>query len=155
MTLDDRHRELVEAMRGDASPEDIAARAEEIRRRITVQMASRVAEARAATLERCELELAEALGIDAEAAHAFGWATLIGMVTGVRAIGDIVLGIALPEVDSGRRRDLLVSFGAADYWSRVSETAERDGSQYRQLLGLGEDGRPLGDDPGAPGGGPR
>jgi hypothetical protein len=136
MTLDDRHQELVDALRGDVSPEDIAARAEAIRTKLTTQLAGHIANARAAEREKLELELAEALGLGAQEAAAFGWSTLTGMVLGVRSIADVVLGQAAPDVDPGRRRDLLVSFGVADYWARVRDRATAVGPSFRQSLGL-------------------
>jgi hypothetical protein len=126
-------------------PDAIAERAPAIRAKLAGQLAQHVANARAAERDKLELELAEALGIDAEAAAAFGWTTLTGMVLGIRSIADQVLGQALPEVNADRRQDLLVSFGAADYWARVKEVAQRDGAHWRSALGLDDRGRPLGE----------
>lgn len=131
-------------------PDAIAERAQAIRAKLTGQLATSIANARAAERNKLELELAEALGIDAEAAAAFGWTTLTGMVLGVRSIADQVLGQALPEVGEDRRQDLLVSFGAADYWARVAAVAERDGAQWRSVLGLDDRGRPLAEPGAAP-----
>lgn len=145
------YREKVDQVLADLAAngaDAIAERAQAIRAKLTGQLAQSIANARAAERNKLELELAEALGIDAEAAAAFGWTTLTGMVLGVRSIADQVLGRALPEVAPHRRRELLVSFGAADYWARVAETAERDGAQWRQILGVDDRGRPMGDEDG-------
>lgn len=144
MTLDDRHQELVDAMRGDVSPEDIAARAQAIRAKLTGQLAEHIAKARAAERDKCEQELAAALGVNPTGAIA--WPTLISMVLGIRPIADLVVGGALgPDVDDTRRRELLVSFGVAEQWARVVTAAEMSGPSFRPALGLDDHGRPLGD----------
>jgi hypothetical protein len=150
------YREKVDAVLTElerVGPDAIAEHALAIRAKLTGQLATSIAKARAAERNRLELELAGALGIDAEAAAAFGWPTLISMVFGVRSIADQLIGTALPAVSADRRRDLLVSFGAADSWSRVRETAQRYGPQWRSALGLDDRGRPMGDEsvmPGSP-----
>lgn len=117
------------------STEDIAARAERVRDQLSVRVASMIASGRAAERDKLELELAEALGIPAEIAEQFGWSTLMGMVAGLRSIGDLVLGhAAVPNPE--KRRELLVSFGVADYWARVEVVASAVGPTYRQALGL-------------------
>jgi hypothetical protein len=143
-----RRRELTAEL--DAAT---AARARAIHDKLTAQLAASIASARAAERDKLEQELAEAIGIPPEQAAEFGWQTLIGMVYGIRSIADVVIGTALPEAEPSRRLELLKSFGAADYWARVRETAERDGAQWRQMLGLRDDGRPMGDEgvtPGSP-----
>jgi hypothetical protein len=129
-----------------AGPEDMAERARKIRAKLTGQLAAHVATARAAERDKLEQELAEALGIAPEQAAEFAWPTLISMVFGVRSIADIVIGTAAPDVNPDKRQELLASFGAAEYWARVTETAQRDGAQWRQVLGLNDRGRPMGDD---------
>jgi len=142
----------------DESTEELAIRAEAIRDRLLTQMGARLAEARAAEREKLSLELAEALGV-ADAPEALGWPTLTAMVEGVRAIGDLVLDDAAPEVEREDRHKLLVSFGVAEYWTRVRSMVEQHGPTYREALGL-DDGpdaagpaRPMGDEgvpPGSP-----
>jgi len=146
----ERVQTMWDALGEGVEVEDISARAEAIRARLTVQLAERIAQARAAERDKLSQELAEALGVSAQDAPAYGWTTLISMVLGVRAIGDLVLGTAAPDVDPERRRELLVSFGAAEFWARVGETVERDGAQFRQMLGLDDRGRPMGAPPDGP-----
>lgn len=158
MTTEREALEAVIRLNAGASTEDIAGRAEAIRDRLTRQLAGQVASARAAEREKLSLELAEALGVPPEVATSLGWSSLTGMVLGVRTIGDMVLGHALPDVDEDRRKELLVSFGVAEYWARVRATAQLVGPTYREALGLddGPDaarGGPMGDEgvgPGSP-----
>lgn len=134
MTTEREMLEAVVRMNAGQSTEDIAARAEAIRDRLTRQLAGQLASARAAERDKLELELAEALGIR-DAPQEFGWSTLMGMVTGVRAIADLVLGHSA-VTDPEKRQELLVSFGVADYWARVQASAEAVGPTYRAALGL-------------------
>ncbi len=53
-----------------------------------------------------------------------------------------MLGHALPEVDADRRRDLLVSFGVAEEWSKVITMAQIEGPTFRQAFGLDDQGTP-------------
>lgn len=137
MTTEREMLEAVVRMNAGASTEDIAERAEAIRTKLTRALAGQVASARAAEREKLTLELAEALGVPADIAEAHGWTSLTGMVLGIRAIADLVLGTAGgPELDQGKRQELLTSFGVADYWARVQVTAAHIGPTYREALGL-------------------
>jgi hypothetical protein len=148
MTAERRGEEFAPAMTGrvaraaELPTEELAARAEAIRTKLTTQLAGHIASARAAERDKLEQELAIALGIVPEAAAEFGWQTLMGMVHGIRSIADLVLGHALPEVDADRRRDLLVSFGVAEEWSKVITMAQIEGPTFRQAFNLDDQGTP-------------
>jgi hypothetical protein len=136
MTAEQRGEEFDPAMRPHVG-------VEAIRDRLTAQLVASCAKARAAERDKMEQELAAALGITGPEAAEHGFDSLVGMVLGVRAIADIVIGTALPEVDAGRRQELLVAFGVAEYWSRVKLAAEMNADGFRAALGLGDDGRPV------------
>lgn len=140
MTQEQSGNEFAPAMGSHNRPDG----AEAIREKLAVQLAGHIASARAAEREKLALELAEALGVRDPEAEEFAWPTLLAMVTGVRSIGDIVVGTALPALDDARRRELLVSFGVAQQWSQVALTAEMNAATFRAALGISDDGRPGG-----------
>lgn len=131
---------LTDLATGDLDADTIAARAEAIRERLTRQLATAVANARADEREQLGRDLAGALGIPPEKADGFGWATLRVMVVGVRTIADLVLGIAelgpLGPAGQERRRELLNAFGVAEEWARAVYAAEANAPELRDMLGL-------------------
>lgn len=118
---------------------ELLGRAEALKAKLTGQLASAIAKARAAEREALDLELAEALGLPADQAPEHGRQSLLAMVNGVRGISDIVMtnaGLAAIPGDEVRRRELLTAFGVAEQWARAQVAAELGAPDIARMLGL-------------------